>query len=283
MMQKAERSLQAALDWVRPRLHETPEVALILGSGLGALAESVTQALEVPVRKIPGYPPPSVSGHAGRLVFGRLEGCRVVVLQGRLHCYEGYSAQTVTLPVRLVHALGARRLIVTNAAGGLNPHFRPGTLMFIVDHINAAFHSPLVGRIDGLRPLMRGVPDMSRPYDRDWLEEAEAVALRQGIPTQRGVYLWTLGPSYETKAEIRMYRRMGADAVGMSTVPEVLEACRLGMKVLGISTITNMAAGLQAGPLTHEEVLKVGRQVRDHLEQLIRGLLRQQSAKKFQN
>ncbi|WP_054685429.1 purine-nucleoside phosphorylase [Rhodothermus marinus] len=273
--------LQRALDWLRPKLREAPEVALILGSGLGALAESVTEAVEVPVREIPGYPTPTVSGHAGRLVFGRLEECRVVVLQGRLHCYEGYPPQTVTLPVRLVHALGARRLIVTNAAGGLNPHFRPGTLMFIVDHINAAFRNPLVGQLVDQRPLMRGAPDMCRAYDPDWLAEAEAVALRLGIPTQRGVYLWTLGPSYETKAEIRMYRRMGADAVGMSTVPEVLQARQLGMKVLGISTITNMAAGLHAGPLTHEEVLQVGLQVRDRLERLIRGILYQLSAKKF--
>lgn len=180
-----------------------------------------------------------------------------------------------------MHALGARRLIVTNAAGGLNPHFRPGTLMFIVDHINAAFRNPLVGQLVDQRPLMRGAPDMCRAYDPDWLAEAEAVALRLGIPTQRGVYLWTLGPSYETKAEIRMYRRMGADAVGMSTVPEVLQARQLGMKVLGISTITNMAAGLHAGPLTHEEVLQVGLQVRDRLERLIRGILYQLSAKKF--
>jgi len=278
---RTEASLQAALDWLRPKLREAPEVALILGSGLGALAEAVSEAVEVPVREIPGYPAPTVSGHAGRLVFGRLEGCRVVVLQGRLHCYEGYPPQTVTLPVRLVHALGAQRLIVTNAAGGLNPHFRPGTLMFIVDHINAAFRNPLVGRLADRWPLMRGAPDMSRAYDPDWLAEAEAVALRLGIPTQRGVYLWTLGPSYETKAEIRMYRRMGADAVGMSTVPEVLQARQLGMKVLGISTITNMAAGLHAGPLTHEEVLQVGLQVRDRLERLIRGILYQQSAKKF--
>lgn len=280
-MQPAEVSLQLALEWLRPQVNKAPEVALILGSGLGALAESVTDALEVPVREIPGYPQPTVSGHAGRLVFGQLEGCPVVVLQGRLHCYEGYSAQTVALPIRLVHALGARRLIVTNAAGGLNPHFRPGTLMFIVDHINAAFRNPLIGSLGDLQPWMRGAPDMYQAYDPDWLAAAETVALRLGIPTQRGVYLWTLGPSYETKAEIRMYRRMGADAVGMSTVPEVLQARRLGMSVLGISTITNMAAGLHAGPLTHAEVLQVGLQVREHLERLIRGILYQQSAKKF--
>ncbi|SHK55042.1 purine-nucleoside phosphorylase [Rhodothermus profundi] len=281
MMAHSEVSLQAALDWLKPRLRETPEVALILGSGLGALAESVSAAIEVPVQEIPGYPTPTVSGHAGRLVFGRLEGCRVVVLQGRLHCYEGYPPQTVTLPVRLVHALGARSLIVTNAAGGLNPHFRPGMLMLIADHINAAFRNPLVGQLDDSCLHMRGAPDMAQPYDLSWLAIAEAVALRLGIPIRRGVYLWTLGPSYETKAEIRMYRRMGADAVGMSTVPEVLQARKLGMKVLGISTITNMAAGLHSGPLTHEEVLQVGLQVRNQLERLIRGILYQQSAKKF--
>ncbi len=270
------------VDRVRRLLPVQPEVALILGSGLGALAEAVEHAVALSVTEIPGYPPSTVEGHAGRLIGGYLEGCPVVVVQGRVHCYEGHSPQAVAFPVRLVHALGAQRLIVTNAAGALNPHFRPGMLMFLVDHINAAFRSPLVGALQHCpQPFWRGSPDLSAPYDLAWIEAAEQLALQLRIPTCRGVYLWTLGPSYETKAEIRMYRRMGADAVGMSTVPEVIQARQLGMRVLGISTLTNMAAGMQQGPLTHEEVLAVGFQVRDRLERLLRGIIRQLYAKKF--
>ncbi|CAM3351359.1 purine-nucleoside phosphorylase [Rhodothermus bifroesti] len=280
MKQQAE--FDRAVARLRQQLPAQPEVALILGSGLGTLAEAVEQAVVLPAAEIPGYPSSTVEGHAGRLVGGYLEGCPVVVVQGRVHCYEGYSPQAVAFPVRLVHALGAQRLIVTNAAGALNPHFRPGMLMFLVDHINAAFRSPLVGALQHFPPSFgRGSPDLSAPYDLGWIEAAEQVALQLRIPTCRGVYLWTLGPSYETKAEIRMYRRLGADAVGMSTVPEVIQACQLGMKVLGISTLTNMAAGMHRGPLTHEEVLAVGLQVRDRLEQLVRGIMRQLYAKNF--
>ena len=242
----------------------------MLGSGLGAMAQAAEDAVTIPTSELPGYPRSTVAGHDGRLVFGRLAGREVVFVQGRLHLYEGLCVRAVTFPVRLVHALGARRLVVTNAAGGINPRYRPGTLMFIEDHINLAFAHPLAG------PVADGLPrfvDLSAPYDRAWLAAAEDVALGLGIATRRGTYLWTSGPSYETKAEIRLFARLGADAVGMSTVPEVIQARQLGMRVLGLSTITNPAAGLGAEPLAHEDVLAVGERLRGELERLLRGVL----------
>ncbi|MEZ4700605.1 MAG: purine-nucleoside phosphorylase [Rhodothermales bacterium] len=220
---------------------------------------------------MPHYPASTAPGHEGRLVFGELEGRRVVCIQGRVHLYEGITVQQVVFPIRLVHALGARRLLVTNAAGGINRTFREGDLMFISDHINFAFANPLVGPNGDEGPRF---PDMSDVYDAGWLGRAEAVALRAGIQTRRGVYLWTRGPCYETKAEIRCYRQLGADAVGMSTVPEVIQARHLGMPVLGISAITNLATGMHHAPLRHEDVLEVGRRIRDHAEQLVRSILR---------
>ena len=184
--------------------------------------------------------------------------------------YEGHDARSVVFPIRLLHALGVRHLIVTNAAGGINPSFPPGTLMFIDDHINLAFANPLIGPASGDGPRF---PDMSAPYDPKWLARAEQVAAATGVATARGVYLWTMGPSYETKAEIRAFGRLGADAVGMSTVPEVIQAVYLGMSVLGLSTITNAAAGLSPTPLDHEEVMDVGNQVREKLLRLVTSLV----------
>lgn len=263
--------VKEAVSFIEDREGRRPEVSLILGSGLGHLAESVSDATIFDSGDIPGYPASTVEGHHGRLIVGRLEGKTVAVIQGRLHFYEGHAIRDTTFPVRLVHALGADRLIVTNAAGGINPLFGPGTLMFIVDHLNMSFQSPLAG------PNVDGGPrftDMSSAYDPEWIDRAEECALRSGVGTRRGVYLWTPGPAYETKAEIRFFRRIGADAVGMSTVPEVLQARNLGMKVLGISTITNPAAGLATGPLNHEEVLTVGAGIRSELETLIRSIVR---------
>ena len=260
----------AAVEAVRARTSMVPEVALVLGSGLGAMARSVEDAVAITASDVPGYPLSTVEGHDGRLVFGRLAGRDVVFVQGRLHLYEGLDVRDVTFPIRLAHALGARRLLVTNAAGGINPRFRPGTLMFIEDHVNLAFAHPLAGPIEAELPRF---VDLSAPYDPAWLEAAEAVALRSGTATERGTYLWTSGPSYETKAEIRFFARLGADAVGMSTVPEVIQARQLGMKVLGLSTITNPAAGLGAEPLAHEDVLAVGVQIRESLERLLRGIV----------
>ncbi len=250
--------------------YDPPEIAMVLGSGLGALTDSMEQAISIPTREIPGYPASTAPGHKGRLVIGKLEGKQVVAVQGRVHVYEGYSARESAFPIRLVHAMGADKLILTNAAGGINARMVPGTLMFIRDHINFAFEHPLAGpNVDGGQRFV----DLSNAYDSEWLERAEEAALAAGIPTQKGVYLWTKGPSYETKAEIILYRHLGADAVGMSTVPEALQANYLGMKVLGVSTITNPATGLSPIPLTHEDVLEVGKQIREKLEKLVREVL----------
>ena len=247
-----------------------PEIALILGSGLGSLAEAVENGVTIPTSDLAGYPISTTPGHQGRLVFGSLEGKNIVVVQGRVHVYEGYDAREAAFPVRLVHALGARKLLVTNAAGGINKSFTPGTLMFITDHINLAFESPLEGSNTDGGPRFT---DLSNAYDANWIDQAERLALDAGVATRRGVYLWTMGPSYETKAEINYYRMIGADAVGMSTVPEVIQANYLGMRVLGISTITNPAAGLNLEPLRHEDVIEVGKTVQKTLEILVRRIL----------
>ncbi len=270
-MQEVE-DVQTAVDLIREKESRRPEFALILGSGLGALADAAKDATAFETASIPGYPPSTVEGHRGRIVFGTLEGKEVVFLQGRVHSYEGHAPRAVTFPIRLLHALGVRRLLVTNAAGGINRRFKPGTLMFITDHINFAFANPLAGpNVDG-GPRF---PDMSAPYDPDWIDDAERWALGEQLHTERGVYVWTLGPSYETKAEVRMLEKLGADAVGMSTVPEVIQAQYFGMRVMGISTITNPAAGLSPSPLNHEEVLEVGRRVRGDLERLVRRIIRE--------
>ncbi|MDX1741322.1 MAG: purine-nucleoside phosphorylase [Rhodothermales bacterium] len=260
-----------AVEFIRRRDTRVPDVALILGSGLAHLGSTLESPVAFDDDEIPGYPEATVEGHHGRLLLGSLEGKTVAIIQGRLHTYEGHSVRTSAFPVRLAHGLGAERLIVTNAAGGINPLFRPGTIMFIDDHISLGTGSPIAGpNEDG----MSRFTDMSSSYDADWTRSAEALAVSAGIPTTRGVYLWTPGPSYETKAEIRFFGRIGGDAVGMSTVPEVIQARYLGMKVLGISTITNMAAGLSETLLNHEEVLEVGSEIRAEMETLIRAIVR---------
>ncbi len=267
-------NLDAALAFVRQHVQQVPEFGLILGSGLSELADVLDNPVILESGIIPGYPSSTVLGHKGRLVFGELHGRSVVFVQGRLHVYEGHSVHTATFPVRLLGALGVNKLIVTNAAGGISERCVPGTLMWITDHINFSFKNPL-------RTLEKGSPEaMSRmrshasPYDLAWTERAKSTAADLNISTEEGTYLWTLGPSYETRAEIRMFEGLGADAVGMSTVPEVIEASALGMSVLGLSTITNFAAGLSADSLNHDEVLEVGRQVRADLQRLVRELIR---------
>ena len=264
------QATRGALAAVRARTDLVPEIALVLGSGLGALADDVEDAVVISTSDVPHYPESTVPGHAGRLVLGTLGGRPVLVIQGRVHYYEGHSPREVTFPVRLAHALGAKRLLLTNAAGGINPAFGPGTLMLITDHLNLTFASPLAGPVgDGEGRF----PDMSNPYDADWRIRARNIALTLGIPYREGVYVWTSGPSYETPAEIRTFSKAGADAVGMSTVPEAIQAAALGLPVLGISTITNPAAGLNAKALDHEEVLEVGRSVRDRLATWVRAIV----------
>lgn len=274
-----DETLMRAAEVIREQVPRRPTVALVLGSGLGMLADDAEDTTVISASDLPGYPESTVEGHHGQLVFGRLEETDVVFIQGRVHLYEGHPVQALAYPVRLVYELGARRLLVTNAAGGINPAFEPGAVMFITDHINMAHTSPLIGHARAPREADRqeGAPVTQRGpyYNREWVEAAEGVARDLGIATERGTYIWTTGPSYETKAEIRAFERMGADAVGMSTVPEVIQAHQLGMRVLGLSTITNFAAGLGPEPLDHADVLEVGKRVRKALSRLVRGIVRE--------
>ena len=246
-----------------------PRVALVLGSGLGGLAEQVERPTPVPYREIPGFPESGVAGHGGKLILGELEGVRVLLQSGRFHLYEGHDPETVVLPVRVFHQLGVRTLIVTNAAGALHPTLRPPALMLIADQVNLTFRGFLSGPVV---PPEERFPDLSGAYDVALRRLAREVAMARGIPLEEGVYVGVLGPSYETPAEIRMLQRLG-DAVGMSTVAEVVAARARGMRVLGLSSITNLAAGLSPTPLSHEEVLRAGTALATGLERLLRGLL----------
>lgn len=262
--------LHETVAFLRERLTRAPAATMVLGSGLGGLADEIQDPVRIPYEEIPGFPRSTVAGHAGALVAGIWEGVEVAALQGRVHLYEGWDPSAVVLPVRALAALGAGVLLVTNAAGGVRPGLRPGDLMLIADHINLTGRNPLTGAV---RPGETRFPDMSEPYDAAFRRAAEAVALERRIPVDQGVYAAVLGPSYETPAEIRMLARLGADAVGMSTVPEVIVARALGMRVLGISCITNLAAGLGNEPLSHAEVMEVGARARDRLADLVRGVL----------
>jgi purine-nucleoside phosphorylase len=257
--------------YLRARIHQQPRVFLVLGSGLGQLSDEIEHALIIPFEEIPGYPSATVAGHSGHVVSGTLDGVPVLALQGRYHIYEGLSPDDVVRPVRVAAELGASIMIVTNAAGGINRSFQPGDLMIIDDHINMTWRNPLIG------PVLEGevrFPDMSVPYDRDLQALAREVAMRQGLHVVTGTYIGGTGPSYETPAEIRMYERMGADAVGMSTVHEVIAARARGMRVLGFSLISNLAAGYAPHALSHEDVIEAGRAASDRLASLVRGVLR---------
>lgn len=266
------RQLAETVAFLRGRFTRAPHAMLVLGSGLGGLADEIEDPVRISFAEIPGFPrrTQELAGHAGALVAGRLEGVEVAAMQGRFHLYEGWEPADVALPVRALAALGAGMLLVTNAAGGIRPGFRPGDLMLIADHVNLMSRSPLIGAVV---PGEERFPDMSDPYDAGFRRVAEEVALELGIPLAQGVYAALLGPSYETPAEIRMLARLGADAVGMSTVPEVLVARALGVRVLGISCITNLAAGLGGQKLSHDEVMETGAAVRDRLVALVRGVL----------
>ena len=265
-------SVRDAIAALRERLGDArPQVAVVLGSGLGGLAAAVPAPIRIPYKEIPGFPTPRVEGHAGELIAGEFEGVSVILQSGRFHLYEGHPLDTAAMPVRTFAELGVGILIVTNAAGGLQPAFRIPTLMLIADHVNLMSRNPLIG------PVLEGeqrFPDMAVPYDRDLRELARQAAREAGIRLEEGVYAGVLGPSYETPAEIGMLRRLGADAVGMSTVPEVVAARARGLRVLGISSITNAAAGLSGEALSHEGVLEAGRLLAADLEVVVRGVLR---------
>lgn len=261
-------------DKIRSKIDEEPKIGMILGSGLGSLAESVEGATTIPYREIPPWPVSTVEGHVGQLVIGKLEGQNVLVMQGRAHYYEGYSMAQIGLPVRVMQALGITILIVTNAAGGVNPSFHPGDPMLITDHLNLigmAGLTPLRGpNLDQFGPRF---PDMSRAYDRELCEIIRQTASEEKIHLEEGVYACLAGPSFETPADLRFLRNSGVDAVGMSTVPEVTVAHHGGTRVVGLSGISNKA-NLDGNTLTtHEEVLEAGRVLVPKLETLIRGLL----------
>jgi len=265
-----EARVTAATRALVERAGSPPEVALVLGSGFAALADELADAIEVPYAEIPGFPATTVEGHRGAIRVGTLAGRRCAVLAGRFHLYEGHDADTVALPARAAIRWGARTLVVTNAAGGINRTFRPGDLMLIDDHINLMWGNPLVGQvIEGEARF----PDMSAPYDPELLALAETVALAERIRVVRGTYCALLGPSYETPAEVRMLAAVGADAVGMSTVPETLVARAAGVPVLGLSLITNMASGITGDPLSHEEVMAMGEAAAEASARLLRGVL----------
>jgi purine-nucleoside phosphorylase len=260
-----------AAQFLRGRGFGGGDVAVVLGSGLGAYADQMTDAFAIGYGEIPHWPASGVIGHAGRLVGGTVHGHRVVALSGRAHFYEGHSLQTVTFPVRVLARLGLRVLILTNAAGGINTSFSQGALMVIDDHLNFMGTSPLVGPNDerfGLR-----FPDMTEVYSKRLRAIADAAARRIALPIEHGVYVAVHGPSYETPAEIRAFRTLGADAVGMSTTPEAIVARHMGLEVLGISCISNMAAGVLPDPLHHEEVMATTTRVRAQFIALVEGII----------
>jgi purine-nucleoside phosphorylase len=266
-------AIKQAADYIKNKLTAAPEVGLVLGSGLGVLAEEITDTTVVPYSEIPGFPVSTVSGHKGQLVIGKLEGQHVIAMQGRFHFYEGYPMELVTLPIRVMKELGVETLIVTNAAGGINESFEPGNLMLITDHINNMGTNPLIGPND--EELGARFPDMSAAYSKELLKHARAVAEEINLKVQEGVYVGNTGPSYETGAEVRMLRTWGGDAVGMSTVPEVIVASHAKMDVLGISCISNMAAGILDQPLTHDEVMETTSQVREDFLRFVKQIVKQ--------
>jgi purine-nucleoside phosphorylase len=263
--------VEAAAAHIRSRCGALPDTAIVLGSGLGDFADRLLDAIATPYSELPHWPAPTVVGHSGRLVIGNLGAQRVAAMAGRAHYYEGHDLATVVFPIRVMGRLGVKRLILTNAAGGINTAFTQGALMIIDDHINLLGTNPLVGSNDerfGLR-----FPDMTEVYSARLRGIADAAARAAGVPVTHGVYVATPGPSYETPAEIRFFRTIGADAVGMSTVPEAIAAKHMGIEVLGISCITNMAAGVLPGQLDHHEVLETTTRVRGSFIALLDGIL----------
>lgn len=262
-----EDKITAAAEYLLARIPARPTVALVLGSGLGDYADTLEDPIKIPYAQIPDFPQPTVQGHTGAFVFGKKAGKFVVVAQGRVHYYEGLSMQEITLPVRVLAAIGVKTLVLTNAAGGINLNYRPGTLMLIADHINFSGNNPLIGpNLDRFGPRF---PDVSDLYTASLRTAVRAQAAEAGIPLEEGVYLMCTGPSYETPAEIRAFRTLGADAVGMSTVPEALVAGHCGMQVVGVSCITNMAAGVLPVKLSHQEVMETAARVHDQFGCLV--------------
>lgn len=266
-MNDIKEKIGEAAGCIGGRIGGKPQIGIILGSGLGSLADVLEQSVEIDYKDIPGFPEATAPGHAGKLIYGFLGGKKVLAMKGRFHYYEGYDISQVVFHIRVFKQLGIGELLVTNAAGGINTGFRPGDLMLITDHISFFAPSPLRG--GNLDEFGTRFPDMCGVYSGDLMETAKRAAGKEGLTLKEGVYAFAQGPMYETPAEIRAFRSLGADAVGMSTVPEVITARHCGMKVLGISCITNMAAGILDQPLNHREVLETGKQVEKKFSSLV--------------
>ncbi|WP_314586366.1 purine-nucleoside phosphorylase [Paenibacillus terrigena] len=264
--------INEARDFLVSKTDYRPTIGMILGSGLGTLADEIENPFKIPYSQIPHFAKSGAVGHANELVIGQLQGKTVVAMKGRFHYYEGFTLDEVTFPVRVMKALGVENILITNACGAVNTSFKPGDLMLITDHINLVGTNPLIGPNNDA--LGTRFPDVSQVYNRELRALATEVAKEQDMSLQEGVYAWWSGPAYETPAEIRMIRTLGADAVGMSTVPEAVVAVHGNMKVLGISCLTNMACGILDQPLNHEEVIEVASQVRTKFVELVKGILR---------
>ncbi len=266
-MSDTKQKVEEAVAKIREKTAFEPEIAIILGTGLGKLVESIQKEIVIPYEEIPHFPKATVLSHEGRLIFGYLSGKKIVAMQGRFHYYEGYSAKEITFPVRVMKYLGAKILIVSNAAGGLNPLFKRGDVMIIVDHINLQPDNPLRGEPDGV--FGPRFVDMYNCYDKELVKLLEETALEEKIPVKKGVYVAVQGPNFETAAEYRFLRAIGADAVGMSTVPEVIVARQMGMKVMGISIITDMGLPDALEPVSHEVVIEAAEKAEPLMTRLI--------------
>lgn len=259
-------------EFIKSKLHNIPDIGIVLGSGLGPLADQLNNAINIDYSEIPNFPVSTVEGHAGMFVIGELEGKLIMCMKGRFHYYEGYSLEEVTLPIRIMSYLGIKNLILTNASGGVNLDFIPGDLMIIKDHINCSALNPLIGK--NIEEMGLRFPSASDIYTKEIREIVKTIAKNEGIDVKEGIYFYSTGPTYETPAEIRAFRLLGADAIGMSTIPEAIIACHCGMKLLGISCITNMAAGILDQPLTHKEVFETAERTKDKFAKLIKACVR---------
>ena len=264
--------MESTIKYIKEKIQDfQPEIGIILGSGLGDFADEF-ESIIIPYNDIPGFEKSNVQGHKGQLVFAQINGKKVVMMQGRYHFYEGYSMQTVTFPVKVMKKLGVKTLIITNAAGAVTTEFTPGDLMLITDHINFMGTNPLIGKND--ETLGTRFPDMSEVYSKELILKAEEIAQKLNINYQKGVYAATTGPSYETPSEVKMFRMLGANAVGMSTAPEAIVANYCGLKILGISCLTNYASGVSETPLNHQEVIDTANRVKESFKNLLSEILK---------
>lgn len=259
-------------DFVKSKLGKIPEIAIVLGSGLGPLADELTNSISIDYSEIPNFPVSTVEGHAGKLVIGEFEGKTILCMKGRFHYYEGYSLEEVTLPIRVMSYIGVKNLILTNAAGGVNLDFTPGDLMIIRDHINMTGLNPLIGK--NIDEMGTRFPSACNIYTKDIRDKAKKIASNEGIGIKEGIYFYCTGPTYETPTEIKTFRLLGGDAVGMSTIPEAIIACHCGMNVLGISCITNMAAGILDQPLSHKEVFETAERTKEKFSRLVKACVK---------